>query len=88
MSEWLSVKDRLPEEETEVLLLYNDGDNEFILKGWGVSNDEPNFIFCIPTLILEFDEAKVEFHATNYSAVDDYVTHWMPLPKPPNEENK
>ena len=64
MSEWISVKDRLPELLDEVLLFTSEGD---IFAG----------------VFFERHE--------NYTVAGDYhrffydVTHWMPLPEPPNE---
>lgn len=62
MSEWISVKERLPDEDVWVLTLQTDGDmivNCIAFEGKWCSNDHG----FIPT-----------------------VTHWMPLPKPPEEE--
>lgn len=59
MSEWISVKDRLPEDDDIVLTyhpLAKDTDIEITtLKGWSIN----------PTII----------------------SHWMPLPEPPEVED-
>lgn len=68
---WISVEDRLPEDETEVLCWYRDENGEYYCTlGW--------------------------YHRTNYGAgwttdaeISGYfgcVTHWMPLPEPPEED--
>lgn len=76
MSEWISVKDRLPEADTPVLVTYlgyMDGiartDGIGIIR-WGVwywyeSEDDDND-----------DEIIVR------------ITHWQPLPEPPEKEEK
>ena len=59
MSEWISVKDELPNRDIRVLVYIpemNGSDcNIQISKGWGVSK---------------------------------YVTHWMPLPEPPEGDTE
>ena len=75
--EWISVKDRLPEQKKEhnyfisnpVLVFCDDGTIEKALyqKGDGFKNWA--IIFGEDYLQLEYNE----------------VTHWMPLPKPPKE---
>jgi hypothetical protein len=58
MSEWISVKDRLPEDASNVLIAWADGVSEacFCDDGW-----------CRDGRMLL------------------WVTHWMPLPKSPEE---
>lgn len=67
---WISVKDRLPEEETLVVALvqYEVGWYRAFAwrdkRGWQSSQEE-------------------------FSGGDgDYITHWMPLPGLPKEENE
>ena len=65
MSEWISVKDRLPETKGEYLVVYN-----------------PCHWDCVE------DETKVgidSFRGKSAWAKKKYqrVTHWMPLPNPP-----
>lgn len=65
---WVSVKDRLPEDNTLVLALvqYEVGWYRIFAwrdkKGWASSQEE-------------FSEQD-----------GDFVTHWMPVPDPPEEE--
>ncbi|MDH5183396.1 MAG: DUF551 domain-containing protein [Gammaproteobacteria bacterium] len=76
MSEWISVKDRLPiikdaalgSRYSDSVLVNVDGNLQYV--AWLVdldSSGEP----CEPTWISD-------------SPIDD-VTHWQPLPEPPNE---
>lgn len=60
MGEWISIKDRLPEQYTDVIVLYDFG-----RVGVNWTNKENEFI--------EHSDCK--------------VTHWMPLPEPPKENN-
>ncbi len=60
-SEWISVKDRLPKDKSEVLF-YDELCGIYI--GW-------------------FDE---EWQTEHFNC--DSVTHWKPLPNPPERENK
>lgn len=68
MSEWISVKERLPEDDDTVWVFsiksgswcaFHMGENRVMKKGWYRINDN------------------------NYSEEIKGVTHWMPLPEPP-----
>lgn len=61
MSEWISVKDRLPKELREVM--FYDGEEMWI--GYRLGG-----LWCED--YFTFKESK--------------ITHWMPLPEPPKEE--
>ena len=72
---WISVKDRLPETYTRVLVRVN-GYKE-ILVGWYTetfknSNNE------------KFDCWSIEYKLSERSM--EPVTHWMPMPAPPKGE--
>jgi len=64
MSEWISVKDRLPKENEEVLAF-----SGFIFYALNVNHLYENGFF---DLVEEI--------------VYQNVTHWMPLPNPPEEK--
>ena len=82
MMEWISVKDRLPEPEVDVLL---------ISHGWG------DVIMYIGRLSpMPSDDGTGNFWGIKIDASEwrirgwsyfrkPHVTHWMPLPKPPKE---
>lgn len=73
-NEWISVEDRLPTDQKEVLCYYGfdrgDGDLGMMFMG-------TLCYFC-------FDENPHWQHADH----DLIVTHWMPLPTPPIEKEK
>ena len=61
--EWISVDDRLPEKDCDVLYVDLDGDMYLGHLESGMDKD----IFW-----------------THYDYLEDHhITHWMPLPKPP-----
>ena len=79
--EWISVKDRLPSDEQEILV---------IARGW----DE--------RLVYVGSHKRVEAHKSRLTGItnkssewsllgwcylkEPMVTHWMPLPEPPQED--
>lgn len=72
---WISVKDRLPDEETMVLCFDFD---EYRLSG-----------SCLPWICAFVPVAKCfysDFYdskGNRYERINNSVTHWMPLPDPP-----
>ena len=65
---WISVKDRLPEDERTVLVYYNFG-------------DKCKISFYETLAYYAFDpEPHWQHEGTGLK-----VTHWMPLPEPPEE---
>lgn len=82
MSEWISVKDRLPEHDQNVLIFaegksdYNFGDTVIEISHIGNQkffHDSPdNWCWIAPW----------QYFTTNYE-----ITHWMPLPQPPERES-
>ena len=77
MNNWISVKDRLPEYEINVLV-------------WGEARGmNPNmggaytFICRRKNLKGTFFEKQADRYVEENQFVAKYVTHWMPLPEPP-----
>lgn len=78
--EWISVKDRLPPNQQEVLFLYSDKNGSEILTGW---YDEDNGEWAC-TIIGFFRDVTEKAYDDAYFKKNK-VTHWMTLPLPPKE---
>jgi hypothetical protein len=81
VQEWISVKDRLPEDRQWVL-------------GWcgcgRIYHDILHFATCLENISCDFEGSKCSgFYDHDsewgYYEVTD-ITHWMPLPQPPKGE--
>lgn len=71
MTEWISVKDRLPEDETKVLVCCK-----------AVGTYKPiNNIHMQTNHISSYNKRWDVSIPFGYE-----ITHWMPLPEPPKEE--
>jgi hypothetical protein len=83
VNEWISVKDRLPDEGLRVLIYAKDGSRKgcataYQLDGvwWGwIWRDQTE-----PHIDLNDECFEVPHVPTRY------ITHWMPLPEPPDPE--
>jgi hypothetical protein len=74
LNNWISVKDRLPEEDIAVLV-YGQ-----------VLNDPPDVI-GVRRRYNGDQEWKYTWESEDgFIYREDDVTHWMPLPEPPKEE--
>lgn len=71
MSEWISVKDRLPGKGNDVLMYFDTGN---MAVGFWHDGDE-----C-----FTFWSAYADYGW--YTDCDFEPTHWMPLPEPPKED--
>jgi hypothetical protein len=69
MSEWISVKDQLPPPQTEVLW-WNKTAHQAGVSSWEYMSH------CENTMVYWGDAGNVSIK--NF-------THWMPLPKPPED---
>lgn len=113
-NKWIPVTEKLPEAETEVLILasrkiyslkshshtthhiittgmYEDGTKRTEDSNWwwetdGFEYDEERDDYIIPEGWWEYKHYNGD-EQHNY-AVDNEVTHWMPLPEPPKGEQR
>ena len=78
MSEWISVKDRLPEEGQGLVLVYapNNKYVAFQLDEWSMQREAP----------VSFSSATIEVGEGWDNFEFEEITHWMPLPNPPKEQ--
>ena len=105
MSEWISVKDRLPETSMKNILfvIYTPAWHDLTDDFPEDERDFPEEIETVSGWIDVFDNGKKRswswivdggYQATignEYSEEETgcitYITHWMPLPEPPKENN-
>jgi hypothetical protein len=71
MSEWISVKDRYPSLGSKVLVWFGDEVQPY-MDCWTYTGD--NGYFRLPR------------KRCYYAQTHQCVTHWMPLPAPPEEQ--
>lgn len=92
MSKWISVKDRLPAEEEDVLVLIKETEH------YGKHREKINVIYWIHTGWF-IDGRWATTYCFGHNFVDDEmeegrgtnileVTHWKPLPKLPKSLRK
>jgi hypothetical protein len=79
---WISVKDRLPEIQEDVLLYQKE--TNCIYSGYYedesiTDDDPPRFVHCCENCDLEIAEK------TKDGFIFNVITHWMPLHKPPTQ---
>jgi len=74
-NEWISVEDRLPSDKLDVVIIYTGNDEDkFVLEAeWEIHNEEGAFWL----------DAHDQYYYPHLS-----VTHWMPLPSPPDTGEK
>ena len=103
VQEWISVDDRLPKNEVDVLICaqrryYKGGtipvvSTAFYTDG-KMNTEESGYNWDLGNVDMEYDEEVDAYivpegwwesvrYGEEFSAVDDFVTHWMQLPEPP-----
>lgn len=77
--DWISVENRLPDINKDVLILDNLGDMWVAAldkrRDWNAKQDNDSCCNCIMPV----------FHDSAPSGKERVVSHWMPLPEPPGE---
>lgn len=68
-TEWISVKDRMPEDNVPVLLVWTNGRVTSVIPGWHVS----------------IKGLGNDWNTSCGLRPEEEITHWMPLPEPPKE---
>lgn len=95
VNRWIPCSERLPENNQRVIFtgydpdLYiccDDGSNNYILVGWYKAEQGRG-------KSLGYKSLRKGFYAENPKGTstrmhEDFVTHWMPLPEPPESEVK
>lgn len=76
MTDWISVKERLPDDGVEVLACYN---NIYKVLDKKIDSFEIEMLRYFSSGIGKWVDR------TNYEYVG--ITHWMPLPEPPKESD-
>ena len=102
MAEWISVEDRFPDPETEVVILALRKNFKIMTTAMyedGTVSPEDS-TWCWYDLDFDYDEENDQYlipkgwwEYRHYNpddaynnCVDDIVTHWMPLPEAPKED--
>jgi len=78
---WISVEDRMPSNDTEVLTIKNNSISDYCYPH---TNEEAQLIAFFSGEVWWDSAFPEEVKEDN---MVEYVTHWMPLPEPP-ESNK
>ena len=83
VQEWISVKDRLPENDGSYLVTINSfGGRKHINVRWFAKDGE-----AVNEYELAGQENVWYYYDSEWGYISiDSVTHWMPLPKPPKGE--
>lgn len=82
-SEWISVEDEYPEDGQEVNILLNTGEVRIALHELGTPRGSFTKGHYFTGDIYHIDGAEY-----NCSVYGDDVTHWQPLPEPPETRGK
>lgn len=83
-SEWISVEDKYPEDGQEVNILLNTGEVRIALHELGT----PGGSGFTKGHYFTGDIYHIDGAEYNCSLYGDNVTHWQPLPEPPEEIGK
>lgn len=79
--EWISVKDRLPDDEQEVLVIAHGWDGRLVYVG------SHKRVEAQKSWLTGITNESSEWSLWGWSYLKEpMVTHWMPLPEPPKAD--
>lgn len=85
---WISVKDRLPEEDRDVLALYKQKESDIRLLSYKSYNSS----MMVSYMYEDFVWDELLCQAVNTGELKwntwEEVTHWMPLPSGPKKDQE
>jgi len=86
MKKWISVKDKLPpHKEMIIMSCYHLNANRSNVKfGYFIENNHPNPCFFDILTADIFPYGKDGKYSKKYPTHTVTITHWMPLPHPPD----
>lgn len=96
MSEWISVKDRMPENASHLGAFcpkYMVATKYGATEGWYNPDQKSWYVLFwfmtdrIVSCEIDFERADVP-RVVKVSESAEFVTHWMPLPEPPKGETE
>ena len=80
MSEWVSVKDKMPEDEQEVLVIAHGWDGRLVYVG------SHKRVEAQKSWLTGITNKSSEWSLWGWSYLKEpIVTHWLPMPEPPEE---
>lgn len=81
LGEWISVKDRMPDDEQEVLVIAHGWDGRLVYVG------SHKRVEAQKSWLTGITNKSSEWSLWGWSYLKEpMVTHWMPLPEPPQED--
>lgn len=85
MSEWISVKDRLPDSFIGCLVYEKDNGARMCREIVKIMLDSGEVVYSDSPALVEYLLSGHENDGIDYIT---HITHWMPLPEPPKEESE